>query len=172
MDFNVAHRLQKLQLQTVAMQQVATQEVADGQTNFSDQYLWTEEKVDSVQPKVAEVCQVKKKLTMDKAVTMNRMIRQVPNDRHTTIYEQFLSTPCPHGMARGRATRLCWGHVGKGLRISQLCSIGDAAQAQKTPRKTKIACKEEDRLLLNILCHILYILTIFCGYWSLVGRVS
>ena len=57
--FNVACRLHNLKLQIVAMQQVPIQVVADRQNNFSDQYLWSEEKADSAQHEVVEVCQVK-----------------------------------------------------------------------------------------------------------------
>ena len=62
--------------------------------------------------------------------------------------------------------------VGKGFWTIQLHSIADATQTWKTPRKMSITHKEEDRLLLNILCQFLCFWTIFCGYWSLVGRIS
>ena len=101
------------------------------------------------------MCRVKKKLHMEKAVAAKYTVQQVPGNCHTTIYEQFFSTLGPPDVDRERATRLCWGPVGKGLSISQLRIITDATQAHKTPRKTK------DRQILNIWCHFLYFWTIF-----------
>ena len=57
-----------------------------------------------------------------------------------------MSTPCPTNVARGRATRLCWGPIDMGFWISKLRSIVDAVQAQKTPRKWKME-RKEDRLV-------------------------
>ena len=78
----------------------------------------------------------------------------------------LLSTPCPVSMAQGRSTRLCWGPIGKGFWIHQLCIIIDVVQAQRHRTSNTWSARQKLNILCNfvspfvVLDHILWILVI------------
>ena len=57
---------------------------------------------------------------MEEEVVANYLVRQVQRSGTPLPKKSFppfrlMSTPCPNDVARGQATRLCWGPIGKGL---------------------------------------------------------